>query len=95
MVVPARWPHIGPLGRLHLGIRKELLRSRGSRYRTAHLSRNGQNREEIILLKLNSHLIPGLDEVFQEVAALKANHKAEAAASVEAQNAAAAEVIVV
>ena len=60
----------------------------------AHLPRNGQNRE-MMLLKLNSHLIPGLAEVLKEVAALKANCDAETAASVEAQNATAAEVIFV
>ena len=49
----------------------------------------------MMLLKLNSHLIPGLAEVLQKVAALKANCDTEAAASVEAQNASAGEVIVV
>ena len=49
--------------------------------------------DNIMLLKLISHSIPGLAEVFQDVAVLKANCDAEAAASVAAQNAAAVEVI--
>ena len=40
--------------------------------------------ENMMLLKLNSHLIPGLAEVLQDVAALKANCDTGAAASVAA-----------
>ena len=46
------------------------------------------NIENMMLLKLISHLIPGLVENLQHVAALKANCDAEPAASVAAQNAA-------
>ena len=48
-----------------------------------------------MLLKVNSQLIRGLAEVLKEVAALEANCDAETAASVEAHNATAGEVIVV
>ena len=49
--------------------------------------------ENMMLLKLNSHLIPGLAKILQHVAAVKANCDAGAAASVAAQNAAAGKVI--
>ena len=61
-----------------------------SRLRT---SRGPDKIENMMLLKLNPHLIPRLAEVLQDIAALKANRDAEAAASVAAQNAAVGEVI--
>ena len=99
VVVPARWPHVGLLARLYLGIDTtscqaernfSALSAVVSQLRT---SLGADKIEKMMLLKLNSHLIPGLAEVLQDVAALKANCDAEAAASVAAQNAAAGEII--
>ena len=75
-------------------IKNETITFESTEISFAHLPRKGQNRE-MMLLKLNSQLIRGLAEVLKEVAALEANCDAETAASVEAHNATAGEVIVV
>ena len=98
MVVPARWPHAGLLARPYLGIHStscqperdvSALSAVVIQLRTSLWP---DKKDSMTLLKLISHLIPGLAEVLQDVAALKANCDAEAAESDAAQNAATCEV---
>ena len=100
VVVSARWPDVGLLARLYLGIDTTSCQAERNNFSALsavvsqlRTSLGTDKIETMMLLKLNSHLIPGLAKVLQDVAALKANCDVEAAASVAAQNAAAGKVI--
>ena len=77
VITPARWPHIGLLARLHLGIDATSCQAeRNFSALSALLSdqRGGlspRKVEMMMLLKLNQHLIPGLKYVLREVVDLQ------------------------
>ena len=98
-IVPAGWPHIGLLARLHAGIDTTscqaernffALKQVLSDMRAGTLARKT---EKMLLLRLNRHLIPGFARVEQELEALKVKWDAQEAASVAAQNARAGTVV--
>ncbi|CAM9349337.1 unnamed protein product, partial [Pylaiella littoralis] len=93
VVAPARWPHLSLLARLYAGVDTtscqaernfSALKQVLSDMRAGTLPRKI---EQMLLLRLNRHLIPGFAKVERELAALKARHDANAKAAVAAQQA--------
>ena len=99
-VDPAHRPHIGLLVRLYAGIDTTSCQAESnfsaikrvliSDMRTGILAHKTEN---MLLLRLNRHLIPGYARVEQELEALKVKWDAQEAASVAAQNARAGTVV--
>ena len=93
VVAPARWPHLSLLARLYAGVDTtscqaernfSALKQVLSDMRAGTLPRKI---EQMLLLRLNRHLIPGFAKVERELAALKAKHDANAKAVVAVQQA--------
>ncbi|CAM9735456.1 unnamed protein product [Pylaiella littoralis] len=93
VVAPARWPHLSLLARVYAGVDTtscqaernfSALKQVLSDMRAGTLPRKI---EQMLLLRLNRHLIPGFAKVEQELAALKARHDANAKAVVAVQQA--------
>ena len=93
VVAPARWPHLSLLARVYAGVDTtscqaernfSALKQVLSDMRAGTLPRKV---EQMLLLRLNRHLIPGFAKVEQELAALKARHDANAKAVVAVQQA--------
>ena len=93
VVAPARWPYLSLLARLYAGVDTtscqaernfSALKQVLSDMRAGTLPRKIN---QMLLLRLNTHLIPDFAIVERELAALKARHDANAKAAVAVQQA--------
>ena len=95
VVVPARWPHVSLVARLHLGIDAASCQAERNvsalKLIVSDLRSNTSpdKVEKTIFLSLNKHLIPGLGKVLKDFDALTAERKSNKEAAVNAKNAAA------
>lgn len=95
VLIPARWPHVGLVARVYLGI--DATSCQAERNFSAlklvvsdlRASTSPAKVEKIVFLRLNGHLIPGLDMVLKEWDALKDERKSNKEAAADAKNAAA------
>ena len=93
IVVPADWPHVGLVARLHLGI--DATSCQAERNFSAlklvvsdlHSHTSPAKVEKTIFLRLNTHLVPGLGKVLRDLDALTAERKSNKEAAVDAKNA--------
>ena len=93
--IPARWPHVGLVARLHLGIDATSCQAERNfsalKLIVSDLRSNTSPAkvEKTIFLRLNKHLIPGLGKVLRDLDALTEERKSNKEAAVNAKNAAA------
>ena len=98
VVAPARWPHLSLLARVYAGVDTTSCQAERNFSRKSNFSlkqvlcdmRAGTLPRKIgqmLLIRLNRHLIPDFAKVERELAALKARHDANAKAAVAVQQA--------
>ena len=93
VVVPARWPHVGLVARLYLGVDATSCQAEKN-FSTLKLivsdlrAKSSPGKvEKTIFLRLNKHLIPGLSKVLRDLDALKDERKSSREAAVNAKGA--------
>ena len=95
VVVPARWPHVGLVARLYLGVDATSCQAERNfsalRLIVSDLrSKSSPGKvEKTVFVRLNKHLIPGLGKVLEDLDALKDERIPSREAAVNAKDAAA------